>query len=52
MEFEIGDEKYIISFDSKTTFVYNVTLNTGKRIIDIRRKIKQNIEYKDKNELI
>ena len=52
LEFEIGDEKYIISFDIKTTFVYDVVLNTGKRIKDIRRKINQNIEYKDKNELI
>ena len=49
-EFEIGDEKYIISFDSKgSIFVYDVVLEAGKRIIDIRRKINQNIiEYNEK----
>ena len=49
-EFEIGDEKYIISFDSKgSTFIYDVVLETGKRILDIRRKIDQNIvEYNEK----
>jgi hypothetical protein len=45
-EFEINDEKYIIKFDSKgSTFIYDVSLEVGKRIIDIRRKINQNKEY-------
>lgn len=45
-EFEIDDEKYIIKFDSKgSTFIYDVNLDVGKRIIDIRRKINQNKEY-------
>ena len=45
-EFEIKDEKYIVKFDSKgNTFVYDVSLEVGKRIIDIRRKINQNKEY-------
>jgi len=45
-EFEIDDEKYIIKFDSKgSTFIYDVNLEVGKRIIDIRRKINQNKEY-------
>ena len=45
-EFEINDEKYIIKFDSKgSTFIYDVNLEVGKRIIDIRRKITQNKEY-------
>ena len=48
-EFEIGDDKYIISFDSKEyIFVYDVTLEMGKKIIDIRRKINKNIEYYQK----
>ena len=45
-EFEIKDEKYVISFDSKgKTFIYEVNLEVGKRIINIRRKIKQKKEY-------
>ena len=45
-EFEINDEKYIIKFDSKgNTFIYDVSLEVGKRIIDIRRKINQNKDY-------
>ena len=49
-EFEIGDDKFIISFDSKgSLFVYDVSLEVGKKIIDIRRKISQNnIEYNEK----
>ena len=45
-EFLINDEKYIISFDSKgNTFIYDVSLEVGKKIIDIRRKVNQNKEY-------
>ena len=45
-EFEIKDEKYVISFDSKgKTFIYEVNLEVGKKIINIRRKIKQKKEY-------
>ena len=45
-EFEINDEKFIISFDSKgKTFIYEVSLEVGKKIIDIRRKINQNKDY-------
>ena len=45
-EFETNDEKYIISFDSKgSSFIYDVKLEVGKRIIDIRRKIDQSKEY-------
>ena len=48
-EFEIDDEKYIISFDSQgSTFVYDVNLGAGKKIIDIRRKVPQSKEYKEK----
>jgi len=48
-EFEINDEKYVISFDSKEcTFIYNVSLEVGKSIIDIRKKIEQNKEYYEK----
>ena len=40
-EFEINDEKYIISFDSKGgSFLYDVSLEVGKKI-----KINQNKEY-------
>lgn len=51
--FEIGDEQYIISFDySKgTSFVYDVNLDFGKKIIDIRRKINQSKEYQEKMEV-
>ena len=48
-EYEIGDEKYIISFDSKgCTFVYDINLEVGKTIIKIKRKINQNKEYNEK----
>ena len=49
-EFEIEDDKYIISFDSKgKTFVYEINLEKGKKIIPIKRKINQNIlEYYEK----
>ena len=48
-EFEINDEKYVISFDSKEcTFIYNVSLEVGKSIIDIRKKMEQNKEYYEK----
>ena len=51
-EFETNDEKYIISFDSKgNNFIYDVNLEVGKRIIDIRRKINQNKEYYETIEL-
>ncbi len=44
-EYEINDEKYVISFDSKgSTFIYNVSLEVGKTIIDIRKTINQNKE--------
>ena len=51
--FEIGDEQYIISFDySKgTSFVYDVNLDFGKKIIDIRRKINQSKEYHEKMDI-
>ena len=49
-EFEIDDEKYIITFESKNaTFIYDVVLESGKRIINIKRKINQNnVEYSEK----
>ena len=49
-EFEIDDDKYIISFDSKgTSFIYDVKLEKTKRMIQILRKINQNfIQYYDK----
>ena len=47
--FEIGDEQYIISFEYKgNSFIYDVNLDFGKKIIDIRRKINQSKEYKEK----
>ena len=48
--FEIGDEQYVISFDySKgSSFIYDVNLDFGKKIIDIRRKISQTKEYQEK----
>ena len=51
-EFEIGDDRYVISFKTEgNNFVYDVDLRVGKRIIPIRRKIDQNIiEYNDKIE--
>ena len=52
-EFIIGEDKYIISFENKdNTFIYDVVLEVGKKIIDIRTKIDQTkIEYNDKMEL-
>ena len=49
-EFQIEDDKYVISFDSgENTFIYDVNLEVGKTIIHIRRKINQNIiEYNEK----
>ena len=50
-EYLIDDEdKYIISFDSKgKTFIYDVNLEKGKKIIQIKRKINQNIlDYYEK----
>ena len=49
-EFETGEYKYIISFDSKgSTFVYDVTLEVEKKRIEIRRKVSQNsVEYYEK----
>ena len=48
-EFDIGDDKYSISFEVKgITFVYDVIVEKGKKIIQIKRKIKQNIEYQEK----
>ena len=51
-EFEIGDDRYVISFkNGGNNFVYDVTLEVGKRIIPIRRQINQNvIEYNEKIE--
>ena len=49
MVFEIDDEQYIISFEYKgNSFIYDVNLDFGKKIIDIRRKINQSKEYKEK----
>ena len=49
-EFEIGDYKYYITFDSKgSSFIYDVFLEVGKRRIPIRRKVNQSIiEYTEK----
>ena len=51
-EFIIGEDKYIISFDNKdNTFIYDVDLKVGKKIINIVKKISQSIiEYNDKME--
>ena len=44
-EFEIKDEKYVISFEAKeSTFIYNASLEVGKSILDIRKKVQQNVE--------
>jgi hypothetical protein len=49
-EFEIGDDIYIITFDAnKNTFIYDVELIFGRKILDIRRKIPQNKLYKKEN---
>jgi hypothetical protein len=43
-EFLIEDDKYIISFDSKgKTFIYDVSLEKGKKRLKIRRAINQKI---------
>ena len=45
-KFEIKDEMYVIFFDSKgCTFIYDVNLEVGKKIIDIRMKINRKKEY-------
>ena len=45
-EFKKDDDQYILKFDSKgKTFIYDVILEVGKKMIDIRRKINQNKEY-------
>ena len=51
--FEIGDEQYIISFEynENNTFIYDVNLDFGKKIIGIRRKISQIKEYKEKMDI-
>ena len=51
-EFVINQEKYIITFENKDNiFIYDVTLEVGKKIIKILRKIDQNkIEYNEKME--
>ena len=49
-EFNINDDKYIISFDSKgKTFIYEVTLEMESKINQIKSKINQNVmEYYEK----
>ena len=43
-EFNINDDKYIISFDSKgKTFIYEVTLEMESKINQIKSKINQNV---------
>ena len=50
-EFHIDEEKYLISFDSKgSTFIYDVSLEVGKRILDITTPIRQNKDYYQKME--
>ena len=45
-EFVIDDDKYVISFDSKgCSFIYEVNLEVGNKIIEITRKINQSKEY-------
>ena len=50
-EFELDDDNYIISFEGKgRTFIYNVKLEVGKRILPIKTTVDQSvIEY---NEII
>lgn len=52
-EFEIGDDRYTITFDSKKKkFIYEVSLEVGKRILKITKNISQNqIEYSEKVDL-
>ena len=49
-EFELDDDKYIISFDNKeNTYIFDVALSVGRKIINIQRPIKQDkIEYTEK----
>ena len=49
-EFEIEENKYIVSFDAKGKhFIFDVNLEVGKRIINIYRKIDQSqIDYDEK----
>ena len=51
-EFEIDDDKYIITFDSGgRNFIYDVNLQVGRRIIHITHDIDQSIiEYYEKIE--
>ena len=43
-EFEVHNEKNIISFDSKESiFVYDVTLEIEKKLLDLKGIINQNI---------
>ena len=51
-EFRIGDYIYILKFTArKNTYIYDVDLIYGRKLLDIRTKIPQNhIEYKDKIE--
>lgn len=45
-KFEAKDEVYVISFDSKgCTFIYDVNIEVGKKIIDIRMRINKKKEY-------
>ena len=52
-EFELGDNKYYICFDSKgSTFVYDVSLEFGKKRLTLRRKINQTlVEYNEKMDI-
>ena len=52
-EFVIGDDRYIITFNSqKKKFIYDISLEKGKRILDITKNIDQNqIEYCEKIDL-
>ena len=49
-QFELDDDKYIISFDSQgKTFIYDISLEVGKRILPIKTNIDQDlIEYNEK----
>jgi len=45
-EFQKNDDQYILKFDSKgSIFIYDVILEVGKKMIEIRRKINHNKEY-------
>jgi len=49
-EFELDDDNYIISFEGKgRTFIYNVKLEVGKRILPIKTTVDQSvIEYNER----